>query len=412
MSSSSSRATFDAIIVGGGAAGLAAAAFGTRRTLVLERLDRPGVKLLATGGGRCNLVHDASVDDVAAAFGRRGRFVSDALRRWDPAGIRRFFAERGVPTVVESDGCVFPASGRASDVRDALLDAARRAGVEIRCGVRVSRILLDEAGTAVRGVETARGEVLTSPRVVLATGGRAWPELGSDGSGLALARAAGLVIEPPTPALVPLVAAEGWIGELAGVSCPDAAVSIAPRGRPVRGPLLFTHRGLSGPAALAISGDVARLLHDGRPASLRIAFRADWQAADWQGAFDAWRTNQGARRVRNLLAETLPKALAHRLCALAGIGGDVVAARLDRTGAQALAALCAACPATISDTEGWSRAMVTRGGVALGELDPRTLESRRVAGLHVAGELVDLDAPCGGYNLTWAFASGRLAGGS
>ena len=400
---------FAAIIVGGGAAGLSAAAFSTGRALVLERLDRSGAKLLVTGGGRCNVTHDADPADIVAAFGKRARFMTDALRRWPPADIRRFLADHGVPTVVESDGCVFPASGRAADVRDALVAAARRAGAEIRCGVKVARILLDEAGTAVRGVETACGEVLTAPRIVLAAGGRAWPSLGSDGSGLALAREAGLSLVPPTPALVPLVAAESWMSDLAGLSCPDAAVSIEPRGRAVRGPLLFTHRGLSGPAVLALSGDVAHALAEDSPTRLRIAFRADWTDADWLAAFSAWRTAYGARLVRNLLAEALPKALAHRLCERAEIGEDVVAARLDRAAALALAEFCAACPVAIAGTEGWDRAMVTRGGVALSELDPRTLESRRVAGLRVAGELVDLDAPCGGYNLTWAFASGRLA---
>jgi predicted Rossmann fold flavoprotein len=410
MSSTRPRtADYDAIIVGGGAAGLAAAAFSTGRALVLERLDRPGAKLLATGGGRCNVTHDTDAAGVIAAFGRRARFMADALRRWPPADIRRFLADHGVPTVVESDGCVFPASGRAADVRDALVAAAQRAGAEIRCGVKVAHILLDTAGAAVRGVATDAGEVFLAPRVVLAAGGRAWPALGSDGSGLALAREAGLAVEPPTPALVPLVASESWVAELAGLSCSDAAISIAPRGSAIRGPLLFTHRGLSGPAVLALSGDVARIFHDGQPVQLRIAFRADWAVANWQAAFAAWRTTHGARLVRNLLAEALPKALAHRLCERSGIGEDVVAARLDRAGAQALAELCGACPVAISGTEGWDRAMVTRGGVALGELDPKTLECRRIAGLRVAGELVDLDAPCGGYNLTWAFASGRIA---
>ena len=411
MSSSRPRATdYDAIIVGGGPAGLAAAAFATGRTLVLERLDRLGVKLLATGGGRCNVVHDAAPAEVIAAFGRRGRFIADALRLWDSAGIRRFLAEQGVPTVVEADGCVFTASGLAADVRDALVAAARRAGAEIRCGVHVARLLLDDSGAAVRGVETAGGEVLTAPRVVLAAGGRAWPALGSDGSGLALARGAGLKIVEPTPALVPLVASESWIGELAGVSCPDAALRLAPRGREVCGPLLFTHRGLGGPTALDLSGDVAQRLEEAGSATLLVAFKAGWTAADWMDAFADWRAAHGARLVRNLLAEALPKALAQRLCEHAGVGEDVTAARLGRPAALALAERCAACPVDIVRTEGWSRAMVTRGGVALDELDPKTLESRRIAGLRVAGELVDLDAPCGGYNMTWALASGRLAG--
>lgn len=400
------------IIIGGGAAGLAAAAF-SKGALVLESLRQPGRKLLATGGGRCNVTHDADVAGVMAMFGKRARFMSEALNGWGPEGIRRFLDERGVPTVVEEDGCVFPASGKSGDVLDALVRAAHDAGAEIRCGVRVRRVLLEEPGTAVRGVETDSGDKLFADHVFLAAGGMCWPALGSDGSGLAMARHLGIKTTPVYPALGSLMLEEKWMASLAGLSCGNASLKIAEKGfgsEPVCGSVLFTHKGLSGPPVLEISGDVAQALDElGRGVRLRMAFRADLAPADWMDLFESWRRNVGTRPVRKLLSEELPKPLAEALCGLAGIGEETTAAHLTRGQTERLAEGCAGCLLTVSATDGWAKAMITRGGVALGELDPKTLECRKIKGLHCVGELVDLDAPCGGYNLTWALASGRLA---
>lgn len=438
-----------ALIIGGGAAGLAAACFAPRGSVVLERLPALGRKLLATGGGRCNLTHDASPEAVAAAFGCGARFALPALRGLTPERLRAFFRALGVETVAEPDGCVFPASQKASDVLDALLRAARENGADIRCDTRALRLLTEPApgdGPAARqiaGVLTSRGP-LPASRVILAAGGCSYPGLGSDGSGFALAREAGLDVRPPVPALAGLVTAEAWPRALAGLVCERAALRLDALGAPKPpppGPLLFTHRGLSGPPALALSGEINARLAAPAPQNVageggevqgyglqvtgsglqvgvvgtaaptcvvRVCFVADRAAADWLALFDRWRQTHGGRALHNLLAGELPRALAEALCTQAGALG-VAAARAGKATLRALASACAELPLQIIGTEGWGRAMLTRGGVALDELDPKTLACRRLRGLFCAGEVVDLDAPCGGYNLTWAFASGRLA---
>lgn len=407
--------TSDILIIGGGPAGLmaaAAAAGGGRRVLLCERLAAPGRKLLVTGGGRCNLTTSATPDAVRAAFGRYGRFLEPALRILPPEGICAFFAAAGVPTVTQADGSIFPVSQQARDVLDVLQRSAVQAGVTIRCDVAVRRLIVRQGTVA--GVETEAGEIAAA-RVILAAGGCAYAALGSDGSGHRIARDAGLEVVAPVPALVPLVTVDEWPRQLAGLVAEQARVWVETKGRappPREGPVLFTHRGVSGPPVLDGSGEVAaRLAAGGTPPVLRIAWRAERDSAAWRALFERWRGERGGRALHNLLAGELPARLAEALCTCCGVSG-VAAARARRTQLEQLAEWCGAASLPIAATEGWSRAMVTRGGVALDEVDPHTLGSRRVAGLYFAGEVLDLDGPCGGYNLTWAFASGRLAGSS
>ena len=217
----------------------------------------------------------------------------------------------------------------------------------------------------------------------------------------------------PTPALVPLVTREHWSARLAGVALRGARVWIAlPKQSKtgVTGDVLFTHRGLSGPAVLDISGAVARLLRPSRPVPLRIELAAGMNAAAWARQMAAWRTASGRRRVTTCLTERVPASLGQLLCEWADVTETTTTAQLPAAGARALAALLAGLEVTVTGTEGFGTAFVTRGGVTLAEVDPATLESRRLPGLYLAGELLDLDGPTGGFNLQWAFASGWLAG--
>ena len=405
------------VIVGAGAAGLCAAALLPRAT-VLERLPEPGRKLLVTGGGRCNLTHDGPPADLARAFRPDPRFVRPALCAFPPVRQRAWFESLGVPLVTEPGGFVFPASGRAADIRDALLRAAARQGARILADARAARLLLTPNGDAIAGVVLADGRRIAADRVLLAAGGCARPGLGTGGDALMLARSAGLAVVPPLPALGSLrTAAPLWLRSLAGLTLPDAVLSIR-RGTPgvssgaiSRGSLLFTGDGLSGPAALNLCGDVAAALAaDAKGDFPLVAWRADRAAPEtWQPVFDAWRTARGARLVRNLLSGELPRTLAAALCDAAGVAPDRVAARLRQDESRRLAQLCAATPLRVAATDGFSRCMATRGGVAVSELDPRTLECRRIRGLHVVGEAVETVGPCGGYNLAWAWASAFAA---
>ena len=411
----------DVLVVGAGPAGLLAAitAAESRRAcpvgagvLVLEQLDHPGAKLLASGGGRCNLTNTLPPDAFAERFGRQGRFIQPALAAFGPDALRRFLDSLGVPTHAPDGLHVYPAGDSAAAVRKALLARARELGVALRLGVRAAA--LDIRGDALRGLATSDGP-LAARTVVLATGGRGYPALGGSDSGYRLARQAGHTVVEPTPALVPLVTRESWPGALAGLSLEGVRVRIDLPGRPrragsVTGDVLFTHRGLSGPAVLDLSGDVARALRDRREVPLRLELKPEESAEDWLARFDAWAEREGRKAVRTLLTVHVPRALADCLCRLADVDAAVRAGQVSRPARRALAGLLTALPLTVVATEGWDRAMVTRGGVALKEVDPKRLASRRLAGLFFAGELLDLDGPSGGFNLQWAFSSGRLAG--
>lgn len=396
--------TVSTVIVGGGAAGLAAAAF-SRRATVFERLPEAGRKILATGGGRCNFTHAGTADETAAAFPGFERFVRPALSAFPPDAQRAWFESLGVPSAVEPGGFVFPASGRAADVRAALLRAVAAAGARVECGARVSRIALAPDGASVRGVEVEGRGFVPASRVILAAGGSARPALGTDGDAFRLARDAGLPVAEPRPALVALDGAEpAFLAGLAGLTLPDARLRCGKA--ETRGGLLATGRGLSGPAALDLSAQIDP------SARIEIAWRADRsREEDWLALFGSWRDGRGAAFVRNLLAGELPRALAAALCAEAGVAPDAVPARLRKDEARALARLCAACPATVASAGGWRACMATRGGVEARALVPRTLETRRVRGLFVAGEAAEPVGRCGGFNLAWAWASGRLAAG-
>lgn len=415
--------TCSTLIIGGGPAGLTAACFCAQPAIVVERMPSPARKLAATGGGRCNLTHAADAAGIMDAFGRQGRFMAAALNAFPPDAIRDFFGTLGVKTRADPDGCVFPVSQRAADVCRALEQASRHAGTELRCGVRAERLLFAGSGPAdasrVTGAMTSHG-ALHARHVILAAGGQSYPSLGADGSGFALARDAGLTVTPPLPALAGLHAAERWPATLAGIVLERAALRLDAPGLPkawLAGPVLFTHKGVSGVPALDLSGTVNTLLAAERDAGLppphavmlRLAGHAGRSAAEWRTRFETWRLRHGGRALHNLLAGEFPRTFAAALCTLAG-AENIAAARAKKNVLETLAALCAECPIPITATESWGRAMLTRGGVALNELNPRTLACRRHPGLFCVGEVVDLDGRCGGYNLTWAFASGRLAG--
>ncbi|MDD4891159.1 MAG: aminoacetone oxidase family FAD-binding enzyme [Phycisphaerae bacterium] len=405
------------VIVGGGPAGLAAAIAAAQsgaRVVVCEQLDRPGVKLLATGGGRCNITNTLGRDEFIAAFGRQGRFIDPALDAMDNAGLRAFLATLGVPTATDPDGLhVYPASQQAVTVQSALWRRCRELGVETRTGVRVARLLMTDGKVA--GVQTDGGEIAAG-RVILASGGRGYPELGGCGVGYDLAGQAGHKIVTPTPALVPLTTAEHWTRPLAGLSLDCVRVRIdLPRqsAAGVVGEMIFTHHGISGPVVLDLSGDVAALLDRTKePVPLRMDLSGGVQAAEWHRRLDRWNRDDGAKMLRTMLSRDVPHRLAEALIPEAGLPLDVRCSQASRARRDALVGLLTDAPLTVTATEGFRRAMVTRGGVTLKQVDPHTLQSRLLPGLFFAGEVLDLDGPSGGFNLQWAFSSGHLAGAS
>jgi predicted Rossmann fold flavoprotein len=413
----------DTLIIGAGASGLMAACFCTGRTLVIDRLKQPGCKLLATGGGRCNLTHATDAAGIMRAFGRQASFMGPALRAFPPTDIRDFFRSWGVETCETSDGSVFPVSQKASDVLGALRQAAEANGADIRCGVRAQRFVVaaDELSPEpnyreslgrVIGVETSAGDLLRAQRVILAAGGQSYPNLGSDGSGFALARGVGLSVVPPVPALAGLVTQERWPTELTGIVVDLGGLRLDLKGFPktyLTGPLLFTHKGISGPPALALSGDIAARLQAGNAiVPVRVSFRTDRTADDWRTLFEGWRRERGGRALHNLLAGELPRSLAGALCTVSGNrhgGGTGQKGKPRRSGHRLFGSA-----ASYRRDRGMGSGYGDVRRRSAFELDANSLACKRLARLFCAGEVVDLDGPCGGYNLTWAFASGRLAG--
>lgn len=395
------------LIVGAGPAGLLAALAAARRrlpggVLVVDRLPAPGAKLAASGGGRGNLSHLATEEEFASAFGRRGRFTIPAFRALSPDGLRGLLADVGVPTTVDPDGRIYPRSQSAAQVRDALFAAATRAGVRFVFDHDVQTLLPPDPPTGPWRVDS-----FTAHSVLLAAGGKSAPRLGSDGSGFALAESIGYDVSPPVPALTSLRTEEKWPAAHSGLSLPDVALSIPGQRNAVeRGELLFTHRGISGPAVLDLSGRIARVLRT--ESAVPIQLDLLHERPDFHGL----RQDAGARTVFGWLARQVPRALASTLLDLAGISADQTFSRLSAAQENELTRHLVALPMTVRSTGGFDDSMATAGGVSLKQVRPDTLEGRLSPRLFFAGEILDLDGPTGGWNLQWAFCSGHLAGTS
>ncbi len=400
-------------VIGGGPAGMmaaiAAAQAGACVTLC-ERQAQLGRKLAATGGGRCNLTNTLDVETFMSRFGTEGRFMTGALRRFGRDDLLRQMTEWGVPCAAADGFHYFPVSQRAMDVLQALERQLKKLNVQVRLSTVVSA--LDLVAGRVCGV-VAAGARLPADAVILAAGGAAWPSLGGCGLGYDLAIQAGHEVVEPSPALVGLVTRETWPRLCAGVTLPDVMARIdLPECRKEvwRGVLLFTHAGLSGPLMLDISGPVTRLLRRQEQVPLRLSLFPDLSRETWNTRLAEWRTGRGKKSVRNLLDESLPQSLATAVCEACGIDSAVRASGMTAEARDRLLEWMTALPVTITGSGGMAQAMVTHGGVSLRDIHPATLESRRVSGLYVAGEVMDLDGPCGGYNLQWAFSSGWQAG--
>jgi len=400
-------------VVGAGAAGLVAAivaAEGPAPVVVLERTADGGRKILISGGGRCNVLPSVLAPE---------RFVTDSpphllrgiLRSWPLAAQRRFFEEEaGVPLALEPEsGKLFPRSNRARDVRDGLVALARRRGVRFRFGACVTAVVRE--GGRWR-LDTSDGVVVAS-RVILATGGLSVPATGSDGTGLRIASSLGHVVHETYPALTPLTFSPGRYPTpgpalLAGLSLP-VRLRAKWQGRTIEshGGFLFTHRGYSGPAILDISHACVRsLMHgeEGARASVRVCW-SEVSATEWES-----RLRTGDVAVAGALARVLPERLGHFLMDEAGVPRDRRTSSLTRPERLALTERLTAYELSWAGHEGYKKAEVTGGGIALGEVDPRTLESRHHPGLFLCGEMLDAFGPIGGHNFAWAWATGRAAG--
>ncbi len=401
---------FDVGIVGGGAAGLMTAITAAREApslavAVIESRPRPGVKILASGGGRCN-VTNRSV--TPGDFCGDRSVVARILRRFDERATVRFFEELGVELKHEPEfDKLFPVSDSAHSVLDALLAECARLSVTIVPDFRVDEIRRGETGFEVR----AGSRTALCRSVVLATGGRSVPKSGSDGHGYEIVRSLGHSVGPTSPALVPLVLQPHVLEGLEGIAVP-AEMSVWSGGRRTAtetGPALVTHFGLSGPSPMNVSRHWS-VLHDaGGEAEVRISFLPGRQPADVEREWLDAARGDGSRPAVALL-DTLPARLARRLLVIAEVPETTRVAEVTRNSRKRLLDAATNLRLPVAATRGWNAAEVTAGGVPLDEIDPRTMESRRCPGLHLVGEILDVDGRIGGFNFQWAWATGFVAG--
>ena len=404
---------YDLIVIGGGPAGLMAAGRAgecNARVLLLEKDERPGVKLLLTGKERCNLTNNISVKDMVKAFGPKGRFLFSALSRFSAAETIDFFEKRGVKIKIENNQRAFPKSGKAGDVLDALLDYLRETKAEILKKSTVKKIV--HKNNLIVKIILADGKELSAKNYIIATGGKAYPLTGSTGDGYSWLATLGHNIIKPLPALTPLIVKNKFIQGLEGVSLTEAEFTFKKDNKTIDsriGEAIFTAHGLSGPAIMDASGLIARSL-PGIRLSIDFFPAEDMAKLDlrMQKLFSA----NSNRQINNVLIGFLPPKLIAVLLKLTNIPAEIKINQVTKEDRRNLIKLLKGFELEIERVDGFDKAMMTSGGVDLKEVDPSTMRSKIIGNLFLAGEILDLDGPTGGFNLQACWSTGRLAGES
>lgn len=402
----------DVAIIGGGAAGLAAAIFGAqtagtgRRIVILDTARTLGAKILVSGGGRCNVTHDVVTPED---YNGSRNIVRNVLAAFDAAATVRWFASLGVELKREETGKLFPITDSARTVLNALLNRCREMGVAIQTGSRVAAVTKNQDAFV---IEHTSGQ-LASGRVILSAGGRSLPRSGSDGSGWQIARALGHSVTETYPALVPLVLDSAMFhASVSGIS-QEVELSTWVGGKRIdrrTGSLLWTHFGISGPVVMDASRHWIIAHETGRAPQLRC----NLLPPDGFEDVEKWLVSQAASHPRTSVSSALslrfPERLAAAICNHAKIEPSLTLAQLSREGRRSLVHQLIDLVLPVVGPRGWNHAEVTAGGVPLAEIDYRTMESRKVPGLYLAGEILDCDGRIGGFNFQWAWATGFLAG--
>jgi len=400
------------IVVGAGPAGLICAGTAARRgrrVIVLERMERPALKLGITGKGRCNLTNDCDVESFLSAVKTNGRFLYSAASAFSGRDTMGFFESLGVPLKTERGGRVFPVSDKAADIVRALVSYAKESGAEI-IRERAAQLLLGEG--AIAGVRCRSRREYHAESVVIATGGMSYPKTGSSGDGYALAEQAGHEIIPPRPSLVPIVTQEDWCAKAMGLSLKNVALTLfnTEGGRVLfqeQGEMLFTHFGVSGPLVLSASAHIK-----GEPSGYGLSVDLKPALSEKQLDLRILRdfSQRGNRDFSNALDALLPKKLIGPIIKLSGIAPDAKVHQITKEERTRLVTLIKGLTLRVKELRPIEEAVITCGGVSVKQVNPGTMQSKLARGLYFAGEVLDLDAYTGGYNLQIAFSTGYLAG--
>jgi len=401
------------VVVGAGAAGIIAAIKAARdgnSVLLIEQLPKIATKLKATGGGRCNLSNTLPNEEFMASFGKNGRFITKAIELFDHKTLISFFKEIGVETNIPDGFRIFPTTHSSTTVIDALIKELNKLNVDIMCDTKVLELIAIDNNIV--GLKTTTSTINTQ-NIVLSTGGKGYPKLGATADGYNLAASLGHKITTLHPAMMPLFTKESWQKNCTADTIPKAIITInLPKKKKIKaiGDLIFTKSGLRGPVILDFAREITPFLDKYDEVPILINMVKGKTQDDIINHFKTMAKSHGDGTVLEHLTKLIPNSIALELCKLSGANIAIKFNKLDGKTRETLVNLIVNTPFTIIGHDGFKMAMITRGGISLKQIDPNTMQSKLVDGLYFAGEIIDIDGPCGGYNLQFSFSSGYLAG--
>lgn len=403
---------YDVIIVGSGAAGMIAgiiAARNGKKVLLCEQQVKLGPKLKATGGGKCNLSNTLSNEDFMNSFGRNGRFMGDALSQFDHKSLIKFLSEIGVDTHIPDGFRIFPVTHNSSTIIEALANELLKQNIEIKCLTKIENLLCEDE--KIIGVESSI-EKFFSSNVIIATGGLGFSMLGANGDGYDFAKSLGHKVTELYPAMLPLITKEKWVANCKADTIAKAELKIdLKKAKKLKaiGDLIFTVKGIRGPVVLDFSREITPFLEKYDEVPILMNLVKGLNEEEIFSHIKNYSENIDAN-LEECLASLLPNSVIKELCNLVSADSTKRFKDLDGQTREKLVKIIVSTPLTVIDHVGFEKAMITRGGVSLKEINPKTMQSKIIEGLYFCGEVVDLDGPCGGYNLQWSFSSGNLAG--
>ena len=413
------------IIIGGGAAGMAsavAAAKSGQEVLLLEQNEKLGKKVFITGKGRCNVTNACDSDAFYAHVISNPKFLYSAYSAFDCRDLMKLIEENGTPLKTERGDRVFPVSDHSWDIIDAFKTALKKANVTVRLHSAVSEILTndtmdEESGKSLKsvsGVKLKSGEIIKADKVIVATGGKSYPSTGSTGDGYVFAKKLGHTVKDLKPALVPLETKEEWVPSLQGLSLKNTDLSLFVDGKKKyteRGEMLFTHFGISGPMVLSASSILAGC-REYKEAYVLLDLKPALSEEEFDKRLIRELAEGNRKELKNILNNIYPSKFASLICEIAGVDEYKKCCEVNKEDRQKLLSFSKKLKITITKPRDFNEAIITHGGINVKEINPKTMESKLVKGLYFAGEVMDLDAFTGGFNLQIAFSTGTLAGRS